>query len=102
MHFLWNMRLITCKKCERSGANATFFVSGYIGRSVGRGRKCAACKDILLVNRDNEIFPSDNVFQDYMKLFDDADRGLLAVPMEFCFALMQWFPTFLQALPKSR
>ena len=71
----------------KSDANVTFLVSGYIGRSIGRGRKCAACKDILLVDRDNEIFLSNYVPQDYMKLFDDADRGLLAVPTEFCFAL---------------
>ena len=37
--------------CE-SDANVTFFVSGYIGRSIGHRRKCAACKDILLVNCD--------------------------------------------------
>ena len=72
--------------CE-SDANVTFFVSGCIGRSIGCRRKCAACKDILLVDRDNEIFLSDYVPQDYMKLFDDADRGSLAVPTEFCFAL---------------
>ena len=69
--------------CE-SDANVTFFVSGYIGRSVGRRRKCKACKDILLVDHDNEIFLSDYVPQDYMKLFDDADRGSLAVSTEFC------------------
>ena len=39
------------------------------------------------MDRDNEIFLSDYVSQDYMKLFDDADRGSLAVPTEFCFAL---------------
>ena len=72
--------------CE-SDANATVLVSGYIGGSIGRWRKCAACKNILLVDRDNEIFLSDYVPQDHMKLFDDADRGLLAVPTEFCFAL---------------
>ena len=72
--------------CE-SDANVSFFVSGYIGRSIGRWRKCAACKDILLMDRDNEIFLSDYVHQDYMKLFNDADRGSLAVPTEFCFTL---------------
>ena len=39
------------------------------------------------MDRDNEIFLSDYVPQDYMKLFDDADRGSLAVPKEFRFAL---------------
>ena len=72
------------KMCELD-ANVTFF-SGYIGRSIGCRRKCAACKDILLVDHDNEIFLSDYVHQDYIKLFDDADRGSLAVPTEFCFA----------------
>ena len=41
--------------CE-SDANVTFFASGYIGRSIGRRRKCPACKDIALVDRGNEIF----------------------------------------------
>ena len=36
---------------------------------------------------DNEIYLSDYAPQDYVKLFDDADRGSLAVPTEFCFAL---------------
>ena len=39
------------------------------------------------MDRDNKIFLSDYVPQDFMKLFDDADRGLLAVPTDFCFAL---------------
>ena len=39
------------------------------------------------MDRDNEIFLSDYIPQDYMKLFNDADRGSLAVPTEFCFAL---------------
>ena len=54
--------------CE-SDAYITFFVNGYIGRSIGHRRKCAACKDILLVDRDNEIFLSDYVPRDYIKLF---------------------------------
>ena len=39
------------------------------------------------MNHDNEIFLSDYVPQDYMKLFNDADGGSLAVPTEFYFAL---------------
>ena len=39
------------------------------------------------MDRDNEIFLSGYVSQDYMKLLDNADRGSLAVPPEFCFAL---------------
>ena len=39
------------------------------------------------MDRDNEIFLSDYVPQDYMKLFGDADCESLAVPTEFCFAL---------------
>ena len=41
----------------------------------------------LLVDCDKEIFLSDYVLQDYMKLLDDADCGSLAVPTKFCFAL---------------
>ena len=76
------------QEMRESDANVTFFVSGYIGRSIGRRQKCEACKDILLVDRDNEIFLSNYVPQDYMKLFNDTGRGSLAVPTEFCFALM--------------
>ena len=41
--------------CELD-ANVTFFVSGYIGCSIGPRRKCVACQDILLVDRDSQIF----------------------------------------------
>ena len=41
----------------------------------------------LLVDRDKEIFLSDYVLQDYMKLLDDADCGSLAVSTKVCFAL---------------
>ena len=39
------------------------------------------------MDRDNEIFLRDYVSREYIKLFDGADRGSLAVPTEFCFAL---------------
>ena len=39
------------------------------------------------MDRDNKIFLSDYVPQDYMKLFDDVDCGSLAMPTKSCFAL---------------
>ena len=80
MHFLSNVKLITCKKYASRMQTLRFLLVGIIGRSIGHRRKCAACEDILLVDRDNENFLSDNVPQDYMKLFDNADRASLAVP----------------------
>ena len=62
------------------------FAIGYIGRSIGRRRRCVARKDMLLINCDYKVFLSDYILQDYVKLFDEAGRGSPAVSTEFCFA----------------
>ena len=67
-------------------ANVAYFVSGYIGRSISRRRKCSECKQLLLADKENEIRVEDHLPEECQKLFNDADRGGLAAPSEFCFA----------------
>ena len=60
-------------------ANITFFVSGYLGKSVSRRRKCSFCKEMRLKGHDPtpiyDFLPEENTH-----LFDIADRGGLSKP----------------------
>lgn len=67
-------------------ANLTYFVSGCIGRSICRRRKCSECKHLLLAHQDNELSVSDHLLEGCKNLFEDADRGGLVAPSELCFA----------------
>ena len=67
--------------------NATYFVSGYIGRSICSRRKCSECKHLLLADKGNELSLDNHIPEGYKKLFDDADRGGLVGPSELCFAV---------------
>ena len=67
-------------------ANLAFYVSGYIARSITRRRKCSSCKSMLMKNEDAPSLPVCDS-EDHSKLFEMADRGGLAVPSEYCFAV---------------
>ena len=79
--------------------NLVYYTSGCIGRSVGRVRKCTSCKD-LLVDCDGEDQSSltaeisvlygsaDATAKELLKL---VDRGGLAKPTSFNFALCSFF-----------
>ena len=67
-------------------ANLTYFVSGCIGRSICRRRKCSECKHLLLSDKSNELSVDDHLPEGCKKLFKDADRGGLVAPSELCFA----------------
>ena len=55
-------------------ANITFFVSGYVGISVSRRRKCPFCKEKLVKDHDpTPIY--DFLPEEQTHLFDIADRG---------------------------
>ena len=55
-------------------ANITFFVSGYVGRSVSRRPKFSFCKEMLV--KGHEPTPIyDFLPEEYTHLFDIADRG---------------------------
>ena len=63
-----------------------YLISGYIARSVSRRRKCDSCKALLIKNNDSDLLDKylDNENMYLLKL---TDRGGLAVPMDYCFAV---------------
>ena len=64
-------------------ANVTYFVSGYVGRSVSCCQKCP-CKS-LLISEHNP--PSLNALaKDCKRLFENANRGGLSGLSELCCA----------------
>ena len=67
-------------------ANVAFFVSGYIGRSISRQRKCAACKE-LLVDAKEPCNINDSLPEDHKQLFLLADRGGLSAPTEYTYCV---------------
>ena len=66
-------------------AAVAYFVSGYIGRSVGTLRKCAACKE-MLVSKDCASDIQTDIPEKLKVIFALANRGGLSEPTEFCFA----------------
>ena len=65
-------------------ANVVYFVSGYIGRSISRRRRCAACSNLLLLTAESPQV-EDNVPPEYSRLFASANRGGLKSPTIYCF-----------------
>ena len=55
----------------------TFFISGYVGRSVSRCCKCSFCKEMLVKGHD-PIPIYDFLPEEYTHLFDIAARGGLS------------------------
>ena len=51
-------------------ANVTYFVSGYIARSICRCRKCLACKTQLLDHEEREERIEEFIPDEYKTLFD--------------------------------
>ena len=70
---------------SEADANVTYFVSGYIGRSICRRRRCSACKDLLVANEETPQLHK-SVPEEHAQPFEMADRGGLSTPTEFCFA----------------
>ena len=80
-------------------ANIIFLVSGYIGRSISRRRKCFACRK-LLVN-SNESCNIDVSIPDENKqlgLFLQVNRGGLYAPTEFIYAVTDLSVQFYTAI----
>jgi len=70
----------------QSDAAVTYYVSGYIGRSISRRRKCTACTE-MLVNSVNVPDIHENVPEQHRELFEMVDRGSLSEPTELCYAV---------------
>ena len=73
-------------KTSFEDANVTYFVSGCIGRSICRRRKCTDCKILLLADSEKEEKIEEYIPKEYLSLFDDANRGGLSAPTELCYA----------------
>ena len=80
------LRNVSMDDFSVSDANVSFFVAGYIGRSISRRRRCSACKELLVLNDEENVAPPDFVGNSNT-LFHLANRGGLCIPSEFCFAL---------------
>ena len=65
-------------------SNVAFYVSGYIGRSISRRRKCSLCKAMLVKSDISPALPLCEC-EEYSKLFELVSRGGLSVPTELCF-----------------
>ena len=67
-------------------ANITYYVSGYIGRSVSFCRKCSSCKDLLIAGDDS--FSIHHYLPDkYKQLFENISHGGLSQPSEFIYTV---------------
>jgi len=66
-------------------ANVAYFVSGYIGRTICRRRKCGNCKLLLLAN-NKKIEKIENwICKEYMTLFAEANRVGCLLLTKYCF-----------------
>lgn len=80
------MEDVSLDELSYSDANISYFVGGYIGRSISRQNRCVHCKEILV--GDNVVNSEDDfsdMSQEFRLLFELADRGGLSAPTEFCF-----------------
>ena len=64
----------------------TFFVSGCIGRSISRRRKCSPCRE-LLVNGNEPCNIDDNIPDENKLVFLQVDRGGLHAFTEFTYVV---------------
>ena len=71
---------------SESDTNITYFLSGFIGRSITLRRKHGACKNQLLNAAKIFDFP-ESASQEQAELFEMADRGGLSAPSELCFSI---------------
>ena len=72
---------ITC-----ADANITYYVSGYVGRSISWCRKCSSCKELLIAGDDS--FSIHHYLPDeYKQLFENVNFGGLSQPSEFIYTV---------------
>ena len=88
---------VSLQDLSENDANVTFFVSGYIARSVSCRRKCSDCKRLLVASGDVPELPTC-VPPEHARLFEIADRGGLSMPTAFCFAVTALAVQFCSAL----
>ena len=84
--FLFSKKLYS-DLCGESDINVTYFVSGYIGRSIVRRRKCSACSAMLVATSDPAVNITQYIPADHRALFEIADCGGLSIPTALCFVI---------------
>ena len=63
-------------------ANITYYVSGYVSRSISCHHKCFSCKELLVAGDD--FFSIHHYLPDeYKQLFENVNCGSLSQPSEF-------------------
>ena len=70
----------------RHEAAVTYYVSSYIGQSIARRRKCAACSKLLICEKDAALV-EDVIPVEYKENFETANHGGLSEPSEYCFVV---------------
>ena len=82
------LRVSSSDELSSSDANVSFFIAGYIGRSISKQNHCSDCKYLLIsgVFVDDDRASSLDIHEDVRHIYEMANQGGLSVPSEFCFA----------------
>ena len=73
-----------------SDGTLIYYISGCIGRSVARGRKCNKCKTLLIdENSDPDFEENCDLKQEYTEHFELLSRGGLARPSALNFSIVR-------------
>ena len=65
-------------------ANITYYVSGYVGRSISFQHKCSSCKKLLIAGDDS--FSIHHYLPDeYKQMFENVQCGGLSQPSKFIY-----------------
>ena len=73
---------ITC-----AAANITYYVNGYVGRSIACRRKWFSCKELLIAG-DDSFSTHPYLPDEYKKLYKNLNRGGLSQPSEFIYTVI--------------
>ena len=86
---LWLNNVFDCVSLNGityADANATYYVSGYVGRSISCRCKCSSCKELLIAGDDS--FSIHHYRPDeYKQLFKNVSCGGLSQPSEFIYTV---------------
>ena len=88
-NFMWLadfMKNVNLDEMPQGDADISYFVGGYIARSIVRRRKCSFYKGLLISKREAEDI-KNCVAEEHKRLFEMADRGGLAEPTEYCYGV---------------
>ena len=76
---------ISLDELSCTDANITYFIGGYVGRSISNRRRCCLCRDMLIASDCSNTHA--HLPNQYTHLLEMADRGRLSEPTEFCFTV---------------